>query len=323
MGVTHHSNLGDMGQHYCILEWIKNNYPDLLLVKIDADTIVYGREKFLKVFSEVFDVNHDIILFQSGYTTQDLGGSHEEMHRIICDNYSDAKILMMPQTIFFKSEANKERTSKSYNKASNMLFLARDMVSYASAKEMFPDLKVLAFPDIVTTLIGKYDYSEKPRNGVCLCIRDDGEKFYTDIEIARLEKVISSTDRVYRCDTTIDEPFEKIRNNLSHYILGEADMFSNYKVTITDRYHGTILSLVGGTPVIIIKSNDHKVVTGADWFKGVYDDMVYVADDLDHAYEIYKQIVANHTYKRLIPYFEENYYSKLKLLFTTNCHNRQ
>lgn len=51
---------------------------------------------------------------------------------------------------------------------------------------------------------------------------------------------------------------------------------SHYKVVITDRYHGTIFSLIANTPVIIIKSTDHKVTTGADWFKGIYDDYVYV-----------------------------------------------
>ena len=84
---------------------------------------------------------------------------------------------------------------------------------------------------------------------------------------------------------------------------------------ITDRYHGTILSLVAGTPVVIIKTTDHKVVTGADWFKSVYDDYVFLATDLDEAYEIAKKVYDRREYKTLKPYFEENYYDKLPSTF--------
>ena len=69
------------------------------------------------------------------------------------------------------------------------------------------------------------------------------------------------------------------------YIEKEIEDYSRYKIIITDRYHGTILSLVAGTPVIILKTNDHKVTTGADWFKGVYDEHVFLANDLKNAYE--------------------------------------
>ena len=82
-------------------------------------------------------------------------------------------------------------------------------------------------------------------------------------------------------------------------------------MVITDRYHGTIFSLVAGTPVIIIKTTDHKVVTGAEWFRGVYDDYVYLAETLDEAYELAKKLLSASLTNRLLPYFEKNYYDKL------------
>jgi exopolysaccharide biosynthesis predicted pyruvyltransferase EpsI len=91
-------------------------------------------------------------------------------------------------------------------------------------------------------------------------------------------------------------------------------MFSRYRVTITDRYHGTIFSLAANTPVIVIKTTDHKVTTGADWFKGVYDDSVFVAESLDHAYELAGKILKNYNYPILRSYFKENYYDRLSAL---------
>lgn len=67
--------------------------------------------------------------------------------------------------------------------------------------------------------------------------------------------------------------------------------------------------------MIIIKTTDHKVVTGADWFKGVYDDYVQVADNLDEAYKMYNSLKGKNLDYKLTPYFEEKYYSNLKNVF--------
>ena len=98
--------------------------------------------------------------------------------------------------------------------------------------------------------------------------------------------------------------------------MNEIDTYAHYKAVVTDRYHGTILSLAAGTPVIIIKTTDHKVTTGAEWFKGVYDDYVYVADSLDEAYEIAKSVLKKELTNKLPPYFETNYYDKLPEIFS-------
>ena len=122
-------------------------------------------------------------------------------------------------------------------------------------------------------------------------------------------KQFTSIDRT---DTTKDKGVVK---QAEKFIYSEIEKYSKYKVMITDRYHGTILSLVAGTPVVIIKTTDHKVVTGADWFKSVYDDYVFLATDLDEAYEIAKKVYDRREYKTLKPYFEENYYDKLPSTF--------
>lgn len=315
LGITAHSNLGDMAQHYCITEWIKENYPDYELVMFESDTVVDSRFNFIAKFKKLYR-ECDIIIFQSGYTTQDLGGNHEEMHRLICDNISDAQILMMPQTIFFKKEENRQRCSKSYNQAKNMLFLARDFNSYEQAKRMFPSIRVMAFPDIVTTLIGKFIFNGE-RKGICMCLRDDGEKYYSNEDLLLLKNKLEKHTNVVWTDTKADVNYKELRSNKQEYIEKAISDFARYEVTITDRYHGTIFSLAAGTPVIIIKSNDHKVVTGADWFKGIYDDYVYVASDLEDAYEMCVSIRLKNLTHHINTYFDSEYYSQLKKIFNS------
>lgn len=313
LGITSHSNLGDMAQHYCICKWIEENYPSYDHILFESNTIVDPHSGFMERFKQIYR-SQDLIVFQSGYTTQDLGGNHDEMHRLIIDNLPDANILMMPQTIFFSNPDNKNKTAASYDKAKHMLFLARDFVSYESAKEMFPHQTVKAFPDIVTTLIGTLQFNNQ-RDGIGLCLRNDTEKFYSEAELDKLKVKLESHQKVTVFDTTIAVPFREIRNNKQKYIEAAIEKFSHFKVTITDRYHGTIFSLVAGTPVIIIRTTDHKVTTGADWFKGVYDNYVYVADSLEQAYEKAIDICSRFNYGEMTPYYKKQYFDKLKSIF--------
>lgn len=309
-GIPVHGNLGDLAQGVCIREWIKKHYSKYQLVEIETDALVNTRFSVLGELKKAYQQN-DIIIFQSGYTTTDLGGWADSMHQEVLKAIPHAKVLMMPQTIFFKSESRKKRCSEIYNAHKSMLYLARDKVSYEMAKEMFPNIPTLCYPDIVTTLIGSYE-NKKNRDGIIFCLRDDGEKLYSDKELEVLLEKCASITNIKRTDTTKNKNVVK---NAKEFIYSEIETYSKFKVMITDRYHGTILSLVANTPVIILKTTDHKVVTGANWFKGIYDSHVYLAEDLDDAYRIARDILNGFNYYRLKPYFEEQYYDKLPMLF--------
>jgi len=309
-GVTEHSNLGDLAQYYCIKKWIKENYPTYELYEFEATTIVDNRFNFIDKLSKIMN-DDDIIIFQSGYTTTDLGGHHDLMHRIIIDRFSSVNILMMPQTVFFKSEERKLLTSNNHNQAKRLLFLARDRVSCQMACTMFPDIVVKKYPDIVTSLIGKYNFDFE-RNAVLFCCRDDDEKFYSDDQINSLRAKVEKLLRTDMKDTTIHVNYKKIKKKLQYYIENEISTFARYKLVVTDRYHGTIFALVANTPVIVLKTNDHKVTTGVEWFNGIYGDYVFLAESLEHAYDLVEGILRNKYAYKLEPHYNTEYYQKLK-----------
>ena len=312
LGAARHANLGDLAQSVCIRRWFKKHY-DMDVVEVETNAIVNTRFSVLDKLVEMI-TSDDIIVFQSGYTTTDLGGFADEMHRVIMNKFPNNAMLMLPQTIFFKDKKNEERTSKCYNRIKKMLYLARDKVSYQKAKTMFPDIRVELFPDIVTTMIGTmtFDYE---RNGILFCCRNDGEKYYSEEEVNYLIKKCREFSKVDITDTTKSENSKDVVNNSEEYILKEIEKYAHYKLIVTDRYHGTILSLVASTPVVIIKTNDHKVVTGADWFNGVYDDYVYLSNDLDEAYKYIVELYSKEFDSKLEPYFEKNYYDDLPAMF--------
>lgn len=313
-GVPMHPNLGDQAQKYCIRNWIRENYPDYEILEIPTRIVVDERFKFINILKKNVS-KKDIIIFQSGYCTHDIEPSKEDlMHRIVINNFPDNRMLMLPQTVFFQREDRREASSKAYNLAKHMLFLARDAVSYDMAKSMFTNVKVELYPDIVTTLIGTRKYKSK-RAGVFLCMRRDCEKYYSDAEIEKLCHMLQRKCEVYRGDTTLDNcnPYWLDRH-LEEKIDEVLNQYAKYKLVITDRYHGTIFSLIAGTPVVVIKTKDHKVSTGVNWFKGLYD-YVYFASDLREAYEYAEKIMSDGRPVNPTTYFKKKYYDGLKKMF--------
>ena len=314
IGIPAHANLGDLAQGICIRRWLKKHYSEYYVVEIETNALVNTRFTLLGKLKKCFNEKQDFIVFQSGYTTTDLGGFADIVHQAVMNVLPDSRVLMMPQTIFFKNKERKELCAKTYNAQKRMLFLARDTVSFEMAKEMFPDIEKRCYPDIVTTLIGTVESNQR-RDGICFCLRNDGEKYYSDDELQVLIEKCNSIADVKRLDTTKSGNVKAVVTAAEKYIYSEIEEYSKYRVMITDRYHGTILSLVAGTPVIIIKTTDHKVTTGADWFKGIYDDHVFLAEDLNDAFEIAEKIYKRNEYPILEPYFEKEYYDKLPGLF--------
>lgn len=312
LDVPTHPNLGDLAQYYCIKEWLSQNYPDYIVIEISAQTIVYAEREFIQLLKRII-IPGDMVFFQSGYCTQDLGGTHDYVHRLVVENFSDIPVVMLPQTILYQNPDNATRTANVYKTHKKLLLMCRDSTSYLIAEKLFPENKLLLYPDIVTSLIGSMDInSEKQRKGILICCRNDSEKYYNDSTIRNLEKSLKEIDDVIMSDTTVNCDFAQLKLNIRKYVFDMISDFRNYRVIITDRYHGTIFSLIAGTPVLVIKSNDHKVVTGVDWFKGHYDDTVrYVGEITDVPLRV-KELYESYEYHKLKPVFKENYYDELK-----------
>lgn len=313
-GITMHNNLGDQAQKYCIRKWLSKYYPERFVYEIPSRIIYDERFHYLEHLKKVVQPD-DMFVFQSGYCTLDLGPAFEDkMHRMVIQAFPNQKMLMFPQTVYYQKEENRQRAIREYNIAKHMLFLARDHISYESARSMFDKLKVELFPDIVTSLIGTFSF-DFHREGILVCARNDAEKFYTSQDLDKLIVHLSQKYHVDCTDTTLPIDPYWLDHNLEDRLITEFAKYARYKLIITDRYHGTIFSLIAGTPVIVIKTNDHKVTTGVDWFKGIYDGYVYLAEDLDSVRLLTDQIICKTFTHSLTPYFNEKYYSKLKEVF--------
>lgn len=308
--VPTHSNLGDQAQACCIEKYFRKFFSDHIVFKLSNNAFDFYEEKILMILKEKIKET-DLIFFQSGYTFTGIH-PYEIMHRKIVENFPYNKIVFLPQTVKFKNQKILENVQNFYGKYDNIYFFARDKISYDIYKSIFPEHRnVHCFPDIVTTEIGNYDFNNNERNGILLCVRNDVEKLYSFQEISLFKEKLQKIAKVSLSDTNS----ETKENSLKEYwkkIEETIDDYAQYQVIITDRYHGTIFALIANTPVIILKTTDHKVVTGADWFEGVYEDYVYVVNDLEEASQVAQQIVTGFEYRKLPSYFKEKYYDRLK-----------
>ncbi len=309
VGIPTHMNMGDQAQKFCIEKWIKENYPQHQVIMIP--TWPFYDSGFRAKLKDCVKP-YDIFVIQSGYCTTSSHIDHY-MHRYIVESY-DNPVLIMPQTIMYNRKTDPPKTARIYAKHKKLLLLTRDNKSYHDAKIYFRHTEILNYPDIVTSLIGDSEFqTNAKRDGILICVRDDDEKKYSNAQISEIAKYFNGKG-IY-CDVSdtnsnlslsdLNQRFESELNKLICY-------FGSHQVVITDRYHGTIFSMISNTPVIVLATLDHKVKTGTEWFKNIYDDAFYNADSIDEAISLAEKVLGERKEIRNSSYFKDEYYEKLK-----------
>lgn len=277
-----HSNLGDQAQLFCWLRLLNEWHPEYEIICVPSR---YRRFDTIRSIHANLQKD-DLIYIHSGYLIFD---PHPELPFIldIVRGFYDKRVVILPQTVNLKGKWYQHIVAQIFNAHPNIVLYSRDEVSLRNAKGMFPHIDNKLLPDVVTSLIGNeaFTYPKTERNGVMLCIRNDGEKLYSDEQILALRKRFKGV-KTDICDTTIKASIGDWNNNRERLIRKILALFAQYQVIITDRYHGTIFSQIVNTPVIVISSTDHKLSSGVKWFpKDKFGDNICFANDLDEAYE--------------------------------------
>lgn len=309
-GSPFHSNLGDQAQTYCIKKWIENNYPKYKLYIYDTMELTNG-DYFILNRIHKYIKKSDLIFLHSGYHTTDLYMLEENMQRKVIELFYDNKIVVLPQTIYYTDVKEMNKSKNIYNKHSKLMMLCRDELSYKTAQDIFSNCKLRLFPDIVTTMIGCFEYNND-RNGILLCMRNDKESIISKCILEQIKNQLSEIDNVTVSDTTISLSGEEVTKNREKILTSVWNDYSKYRIIITDRYHGTIFALISNTPVIVLPSSDHKLSSGVKWFPESFKGYVQYIDKPDFLVDAVRKVYStNYTYS-LPLYFSENYYNKLK-----------
>lgn len=307
-GVPIHENLGDAAQMLCIRRWMKENFPNRDIIEIE--TLPTYDKSIRKILEYVITPN-DIIINQSGAT---FCNRHEDhgMHRYLLKTFKKNKIIFMPQTVDLTDKGEMEITASLFNEHPYAFFIARDPESYRMVKSTFDNKRILLCPDIVTTLIG-LENIETNRKGILVCKRIDGEKKYSDANIAKLlSKLKQISDVVDMTDTNFEHSIEYTYAHLEKELTDKFNLFAKYDVILTDRYHGMIFSLISNTPVIVLPTIGHKVREGALWLKEDYPQSIMFSETPEDAYDIIGELLKEKRRVHNPNLYQKRYYDSLK-----------
>jgi exopolysaccharide biosynthesis predicted pyruvyltransferase EpsI len=305
-GCPFHSNMGDQAQTFCIINWAKQNYPNHHIHTF------YLRNSTSRIIKFIRKNIHkdDKIFCHSGYHLTNLY-DEQRVYCQVVEMFPDFPIVIFPQTVNYTDTTIAQKTAELFNSHKNMTILCRDEISFASAKTLFNKCNLLLYPDVVTSLIGTKQF-ENQRSGILFCIRNDKEAHYKSEQIKGLKIKVGKLDSVTTTDTTIKMNPQEIINDRGKVLEEIFDEYSRYRLIITDRYHGTIFSLIAGTPVIVLSSSDHKLSSGVKWFPPEFNDYVKYANNLEEALLFVESMLQKNYENKLPDYFKQNYWNVLK-----------
>lgn len=317
LGIPRSTNIGDQAQVMCMESIFREQFPEYTIHEYDSVELMKDDCMLLDCIASLVK-REDIVFFQSGYNLTDMYPFQEEMHREVVRRIRKNTIVFLPQTISFRTPYSQNafvlESLSLYEKNENVYLMCRDSTSLEIAREALPGVKKLAFPDVVTSMVGRVSFQNAERHGVLLCVRRDEEGSFSIEDLASLERSLRQVANVTRIDTTVDEPSQFfIRKDRKKYVYKMLGEFLSSEVVVTDRYHGLIFSLATNTPVVLLRTIDHKMIGGAAWLPGEMRMHVRIADSIDEAVKL-AQLMAKQSSYRNPDYFYEQYYSRLRFV---------
>ncbi|MGD2118536.1 MAG: polysaccharide pyruvyl transferase family protein [Chromatiales bacterium] len=260
-----YGNVGDLMIWHGTLAWIRREK----LVCQQTQTMLDRR------FPSI-DVNA-IIICQGGGNFGDLY-EHQDYREEIVQKYPDNKIVFLPQTIFYKNQANLQKTAHILNQHSNLVIYLRDETSIDIANTYFKNAKILSCPDMASFLYPLLDTNQEESREKYnrlylkrLDIEQLPETYTDDINIdwqgdwrninQNEEFMIRLLQAVYRLLPPLRNSsiIYNVWKKLSlHMICKSARKFSIYQEIITSRLHGHILALLVEKPVWLLDNSYGK-----------------------------------------------------------------
>ncbi|WP_272659295.1 MULTISPECIES: polysaccharide pyruvyl transferase family protein [unclassified Providencia] len=262
-----------------LLKGEKVSYIDIPLHYNIGDQLIYlGTENFLRenninVIHRAFYNNinkkkiqeSDTILLHGGGNIGDLYPRHQKLREKIISKYKNKKIIILPQTIYFESEVEKNKCIKIFKSHPNLYIFSRDKKSFEIAKLLSDKVKLM--PDMAHSLHPLIDIREitdiKEQKNILNLRRRDKETRQLSSKV--FKKEFDWSDMISLSDLAILKAFlilqtlpilkYKINSHWKKHSLNlffkAEQYFKIYDEIHTDRLHGFILSLLLGKKTFV------------------------------------------------------------------------
>lgn len=258
---------------------VYNNGGDLLIMKgteaffKDNQIRVQARYSVLDFPDRLIIPNDQIIVLQGGGNFGDLYPVHQKLRERIVADYPNHRIVLLPQTIFFKKESEYDRTAQIFNNHKDVHLFVRDTLTFDMATRKFDNCCVYLSPDMAHQLWPILPKSAPGKELLCF-FRTDIEK---TSEQEQFESVSSGDyldwaslyNRVEKKSINMivkimkkgsgPLPMQAIWGKYSDYLVDKAvKRFSGYRNVQTSRLHGHILSCLMDKPNTLLDNSYGK-----------------------------------------------------------------
>lgn len=291
IGTTTNGNLGDQAISYSQIRMIEG-LKSFDVVEINVDQYWPVRNVLKNIVK-----TDDVLVIQGGGNVGNEYMAAEICRRDVLRQFKNNRIISFPQTVYF-SDDNIGRfelaiSKRVYAKHKDFYMFAREEFSYQKMCELFPHVHVYLVPDIVL-YYSDYQINKGSRLGALLCLRGDCEGVLTPAE---KEEISSTLNEIYgsvqNTDTVIDNKQVQL-NNRKVMIEDKLNEFAASEIIITDRLHGMVFAALAGTPCIVLKNYNCKVLGVYQWIKDI--SKVYFAENVSDLKKIVGMINEENVY---------------------------
>jgi pyruvyl transferase EpsO len=261
---------------------VHENVGDLLIMKgteaYFIDNGIHVRNRYCCInFRQTMKIPEDwIIVCHGGGNFGDLYPQYQQMRERVVQAYPRNRIVVLPQTIHFKSSAEEQRSLRCFSDHADFHLFVRDEISYEKASKVLTN--VYLAPDMAHQLYPLPSHPSYSKRKLAL-LRTDGEVHQQDLTLPLdCDKVMdwphlfSIADLLLLKLVVLAYSLDRLLGNIlpltpiwyfltDRYVTRAIRLYNEYDQIITSRLHGHILSCLMNKPSLLLDNNYGKNIS--------------------------------------------------------------
>lgn len=218
------------------------------------------------------------ILCHGGGNFGDIYENHQKLREDIVKNFPNNKIIILPQTAYFKDKENQNRSEKLFSNHKNLIIFARDCVSLEIFKKHSNHCFLM--PDMAHFLYKNIPEKKQPSKSVLLFLRKDVEACVgqekisgfenhesydwadlidenDELQLKKIKKLIK-LNKLLNSQKLDDYIFRQWNKNIEKLVERSIEFFLDYEKIVTSRLHGHIMTCLLDRKSIVLNNSYGK-----------------------------------------------------------------
>ena len=281
-----YSNIGDHIIALAELNFFANQFPEYELIEITNVEYAFYKCRLEKQIKE-----DDIIVITGGGFFGTLWKEyHYDEALDALERYSENKIIIMPQSVFFIGNGTETYIKKSVELLNNknVTIFCREHFSVETLIKIgIKDTNIKLVPDIALYLNYNNVYTKEEKTAIY--IRGDKEGLLGIKEIQRIYSYMNSFGYDVVGSSTLYHRQIIPKEERALVVNEKMEELSRYKVVVTDQLHCMIMCALTGTKCIGFNNISRKVEGVYDWLKGLK--YVVFLEDINDFEETFNKLI--------------------------------